>query len=84
MPSQMTKSGARMTRGIALSRIITGSIRSANSGISAAAKPRTMPTASPTTRPMMAAENVASRCGQISPSANNENSTFATAEGDGT
>ena len=43
MPSQMTNSGARITRGMALSSVITGSSSSATSGTSAPTMPSTMP-----------------------------------------
>ena len=70
MPSQITNSGARITRGMALSNVITGSSSSATSGTSAATTPSTMPTAMPSASPPSAAVKVASRCGQMRPSAN--------------
>ena len=69
MPNQMTKSGARITRGMAFRRIITGSSTSASGGIIAAAKPSAMPMTSPPARPSSAAVKVAAICCQISPSA---------------
>jgi len=83
MPSQITNSGARMTRGMALSRTMTGSSRSAAHGDSAAAKPSTTPRSRPPTRPTSAATNVASRCDQNSAPVNSVRTTAATAEGGG-
>jgi hypothetical protein len=74
MPSQITNSGARMTRGMALSSVITGSISSATSGTSAAITPSTIPIAMPSARPTRAAVNVASMCGQTLPLANKSTS----------
>ena len=71
MPSQITNSGASTTRGMALSSVITGSSSSATGGISAAMTPSTMPTTMPSASPTSAAVKVASRCGQMRPSANN-------------
>ena len=64
-----------MTRGIALSSIMRGSSTSAINGTSAAAKPRTIPSASPIMSPERAAAKVASKWLRIVPSANRENTT---------
>ena len=74
MPSQITNSGARITRGTALSNSITGSSSSATSGMSAANTPSSTPTTIPSARPTSAAVKVASRCGQMRPSANSSTS----------
>ena len=78
MPSQITNSGARITRGMALSTLITGSSSSATRGMSAAATPSRTPTTMPSARPPSAAEKVASRCGQMRPSANRSTSAAQT------
>src|SRR5215472_14608472 len=74
IPSQITNSGARITRGMALRMVITGSSSSATKRTCAATTPSTTPTAMPSARPPSAAVNVASRCGQMLPSANSSTS----------
>ena len=69
IPNQMMNSGARITRGMALRRIITGSSTSASGGIIAAAKPSAAPMTSPPASPSSAAVKVAAICFQISPPA---------------
>ena len=83
MPNQMMKSGARITRGMALRRIITGSSTSAKGGIVAAAKPSTTPMTSPPASPSSAAEKVAAICSQIAPLAKSSKSVAATVLGGG-
>ena len=83
MPSQMTNSGARMTRGMALSRIMTGSSSSASTGSRAAANPSAMPMVRPMARPASAAVAVAPRWGQSSPPAARSSMTCPTADGGG-
>src|SRR5262249_24762783 len=83
IPSQITNSGARITRGTALRSVITGSSSSATAGSSAARTPSTMPTTMPSASPPSAAVNVASRCGQMRPSANRSTSAAAIWLGDG-
>ena len=51
MPNQMMKSGARITRGMAFRRIITGSSTSASGGTIAAPKPSTAPSDEPADEP---------------------------------
>lgn len=67
MPSQMTKRGARITRGMAFRRSMTGSRTSARSGLKAARRPRLPPKRTPQKSPSRAAVKVAWRWGKTSP-----------------
>ena len=68
---------------MALSNVITGSSSSATSGTNAAATPSMTPTTMPSASPPSAAAKVASRCGQMRPSANSSTSATPTRLGCG-
>jgi hypothetical protein len=67
MPRQITKRGARITRGMALRRSMTGSRRSATRELKAARRPKAPPRRIPQKSPKRAALKVAWRWGQASP-----------------